>query len=68
MHEAIKAAESEDSYTAALDCLLKMENNVDGMIGKANNVTIEAKDGDVAVDDETNENQIKGLKPKGRVT
>ncbi|XP_041995700.1 protein FAR1-RELATED SEQUENCE 5-like [Salvia splendens] len=68
MRVAIKAAGSEDSYTYALDCLLKMENNVDRMIGKANNVTIEAKDGDVAVDDETNESQIKGLKPKGRVT
>ncbi|KAG6426712.1 hypothetical protein SASPL_110939 [Salvia splendens] len=61
-------AESEDSYTSALDCLLKMENNVDGMIEKANNVTIEAKDGDVAVDDETNESHIKGLKSKRRVT
>ncbi|XP_047961915.1 protein FAR1-RELATED SEQUENCE 5-like [Salvia hispanica] len=68
MRVAIKAAESEDSYTSALDCLLKMENSVDGMIGKANTVPIEAKDGDVAVDDETNESQIKGLKPKGRVT
>ena len=38
------------------------------MIGKTNNVTIEAKDGDVAVNDETNESQIKRLKPKGRVT
>ncbi|XP_042016299.1 protein FAR-RED IMPAIRED RESPONSE 1-like [Salvia splendens] len=68
MRVAIKAGESEDSYTSALDCLLKMENNVDGMIGKADNVTIEAKDEDVAVDDETNESKIKGLKPKGRDT
>ncbi|KAL1558927.1 protein FAR1-RELATED SEQUENCE 5-like [Salvia divinorum] len=66
--------ESEDSYTYAIDCLLKMENGIDGMIGKANtvtvetnNVTIEAKKAiDIEADDEANESQIKGLKPKGR--
>ncbi|KAL1568790.1 hypothetical protein AAHA92_00356 [Salvia divinorum] len=69
MKLAVKVAESEDSYTYAIDCLLKMGNDVDGMVGKANNVSVEAnKVGDISTDGEVNENQIKGVKPKGRVT
>ncbi|KAG6433531.1 hypothetical protein SASPL_105145 [Salvia splendens] len=37
-----KAVESEDSYTYAIDCLLTMGNDIDGMAGKTNNVTVEA--------------------------
>ncbi|KAG6389103.1 hypothetical protein SASPL_150562 [Salvia splendens] len=69
---ALKAIESEDGYTYASDCLLKMGNNIDGMVGKANNVTVEANTvGDVATiatDGDANESQIRGLKPKRRVT
>ncbi|XP_047961522.1 protein FAR1-RELATED SEQUENCE 5-like [Salvia hispanica] len=71
-----KAAKSEDSYTYVIDCLLKMGNGIDGMAGKANNVTAEAnnvtveanKVGDISTDGDVNESQIKGVKPKGRVT
>ncbi|KAL1554561.1 hypothetical protein AAHA92_15106 [Salvia divinorum] len=65
----IKAAESEDSYAYAVECLLKMENNIDGMVGMENNVIVEAKKiRDVATEGDTDESQVKGLKPKGRVT
>ena len=64
-----KAAESEDSYAYAMECLLKMGNNIDGMVEKGKSVVVEAKKvGDVATEGDCDENQIKGLKPKGRVT
>ncbi|KAG6433528.1 hypothetical protein SASPL_105142 [Salvia splendens] len=64
-----KAVESEDSYTYAIDCLLTMGNDIDGMAGKTNNVTVEAnKVGDISTNGDINESQIKGVKPKGRVT
>ncbi|KAG6405829.1 hypothetical protein SASPL_133423 [Salvia splendens] len=63
-----KAAESEDSYAYAMECLLKMGNDIDGMVEKGKSVAVEAKVGDVATEGECDENQIKGLKPKGRVT
>ncbi|XP_042028933.1 protein FAR1-RELATED SEQUENCE 5-like [Salvia splendens] len=62
-----KAVESEDSYTYAIDCLLTMGNDIDGMAGKTNNVTVEAnKVGDISTNGDINESQIKGVKPKGR--
>ncbi|XP_042019642.1 protein FAR1-RELATED SEQUENCE 5-like [Salvia splendens] len=39
----VKAAESEDSYAYAMECLLKMGNDIDGMVEKGKNVTVEAK-------------------------
>ncbi|XP_047978704.1 protein FAR-RED IMPAIRED RESPONSE 1-like [Salvia hispanica] len=76
MQLAGKAAESEDSYTYVIDYLLKMGNDIDGMAEKANNVTAEAnnvtveanKVGDISTDGDVNESQIKGVKPKRRVT
>ncbi|KAL1554718.1 hypothetical protein AAHA92_15248 [Salvia divinorum] len=66
---AVKAAESEDSYAFAIDGLLKIGNDIDGMAGKANNVTVEInKVGNISTDGDVNENQIKVVKPKGSVT
>ncbi|KAG6421424.1 hypothetical protein SASPL_117976 [Salvia splendens] len=46
-----------------------MGNDIDGMAGKTNNVTVEAnKVGDISTNGDINESQIKGVKPKGRVT
>ncbi|KAG6397079.1 hypothetical protein SASPL_143241 [Salvia splendens] len=49
---SVKAAESEDSYAYAMECLLKMGNDIDGMVEKGINVTVEESEGIALINDE----------------